>query len=593
MLESIREYAAEKLAESGGTAAAVERHARFFVGIAGPQTSAVPRPPDVRRVALEVDNLIAACTRALARKPLDADAADIALRGLLALEPVLLTCAEGRLEPFVAMLDAALEAPAPANRILRTRALYTRALSNLLRGRVLDCLLGFQRSLDEARAAGSKVDEALALSKLGVFFDQAGRVDDARASFDAARAIALELDDPALNAEWTISYAGALNWRGQTVDALHYAEQAAAGFHAAGDARGEAIACALAALACMSLGRLDEAEAAAARAIALREQSANRRTEAYVLTILGRVDQSRGRLPEARARFERALGIQAAVGDRLSEGVLRGYLGHVAFEERRLEDARASYRDALALLRESGDAHHVCVFRGALGATLTALGDFDAAAPALEGAAAGIGGPRPTTTRVAVDLFRAYASLSRARRGDGDLELTRRAASAAIALAEAPAPDGSLAPARCAEDVRTALRLLARELSLPDEATDPPRVAPSAAPVLVVGPEARWFRVGDREPVRLLKSRAARLILFRLVRERSAAPGNALPLAELFQAGWPDERIAAKAASNRVYVTLTKLRHLGLAGLVLSRDDGFLVDPEATVLESLEPEAAT
>ncbi len=85
----------------------------------------------------------------------------------------------------------------------------------------------------------------------------------------------------------------------------------------------------------------------------------------------------------------------------------------------------------------------------------------------------------------------------------------------------------------------------------------------------------------------MLKARAARLVLAALVQRRLAAPGVALPLDALFEAGWPGERIARKAAANRVYVTLTKIKNLGLRGLILSRDDGFLLDPAAVVVEAL------
>ncbi|HVK70976.1 MAG TPA: helix-turn-helix domain-containing protein, partial [Polyangium sp.] len=107
---------------------------------------------------------------------------------------------------------------------------------------------------------------------------------------------------------------------------------------------------------------------------------------------------------------------------------------------------------------------------------------------------------------------------------------------------------------------------------------------------LIVGPEARWFRMQEGRPVPFLKAKAARLVLALLVRTRIGAPGRALSIAELFEAGWPGERIPPKAAANRVYVTLTKLRKLGLGALLQSRDDGFLLDPTAVVLESLDAE---
>jgi hypothetical protein len=68
-------------------------------------------------------------------------------------------------------------------------------------------------------------------------------------------------------------------------------------------------------------------------------------------------------------------------------------------------------------------------------------------------------------------------------------------------------------------------------------------------------------------------------MMLRLVEERVQAPGRALPIAALFESGWPGERASPEAAHNRVYVGVSRLRKLGFQGLLLSRDDGFLLDP--------------
>jgi hypothetical protein len=48
----------------------------------------------------------------------------------------------------------------------------------------------------------------------------------------------------------------------------------------------------------------------------------------------------------------------------------------------------------------------------------------------------------------------------------------------------------------------------------------------------------------------------------------------------------PESESPPQAAAKRVYVTLTKLRQLGLGKLVQSRDDGSLLDPAAVVLDA-------
>jgi predicted ATPase len=597
LLESIREYAEERLDELGETAAGRDRHATFYLDLSGPRGSALPRLADVASVSLEVDNLMAVCTRALARSPLLPADADAALRGLLLLEPVLLMCAKGRLEPYVAMLDAALEIEAaPIDRIVRARALYTRALADLLRGRMLDCALSFQRALDEARAAGSRPDQGLALTKIALMLDLADRPDEARACFEEARAIATDLGEPALHADWMLTTAGGLIWRGRTANAAWYAEQAVEGFRIAGDRRGGSMACAQVALTHLSLGRFDEAEIAAQQALALARASSDRRTEGYVLGILGRLQQVRAELDDARATMTAALAIHRAVGDRWSEGVLHGFLGNVAFEAGLLDDARVAYGEAVAKLRGTGERHYSAIFLGALGAVELGLGRVDEATARFEEASARLDGVRVLSTRVTVDLYCGHADLERARRaaasGDaGAEERHLRAAAAKIARAQAPAGDGAPAPMLCAEDVRFAVRLLERAIAAPARAGESAAAtrAPSR-PTLIVGPEARWFRVGEQPTVLVLKAQAGRLVLARLVRCHIDAPGRALSLGDLFEAGWPGERIAPKAAANRVYVTLTKLRQLGLGKLIQSRDDGFVLDPAAVVLEALDHE---
>ena len=74
-----------------------------------------------------------------------------------------------------------------------------------------------------------------------------------------------------------------------------------------------------------------------------------------------------------------------------------------------------------------------------------------------------------------------------------------------------------------------------------------------------------------------------RLILVRLVQEHRENPGAGLPLEALLEAGWPGEKVMASAGANRVYVALTSLRKFGLRKILLSRDDGYLLDPATPV----------
>ena len=54
-------------------------------------------------------------------------------------------------------------------------------------------------------------------------------------------------------------------------------------------------------------------------------------------------------------------------------------------------------------------------------------------------------------------------------------------------------------------------------------------------------------------------------------------------MAELLEAGWPDERVSKEAGANRVRVALATLRKLGLKDHIQSRADGYLLLPELDV----------
>jgi hypothetical protein len=99
----------------------------------------------------------------------------------------------------------------------------------------------------------------------------------------------------------------------------------------------------------------------------------------------------------------------------------------------------------------------------------------------------------------------------------------------------------------------------------------------------VVGPQAKWVQPPDGEPQDLRRRKSIRLILEALVEHHHAHPGAGLTLDALLAAGWPGERVVPAAGANRVYVALTTLRKLGLRGLVLSQDDGYLIDPAVPI----------
>ena len=57
-------------------------------------------------------------------------------------------------------------------------------------------------------------------------------------------------------------------------------------------------------------------------------------------------------------------------------------------------------------------------------------------------------------------------------------------------------------------------------------------------------------------------------------------PGVGISLAEMVQAGWPDESIDPDSARARVYTAVNSLRSYGLDNILLRGPDGYALDPE-------------
>jgi len=170
--------------------------------------------------------------------------------------------------------------------------------------------------------------------------------------------------------------------------------------------------------------------------------------------------------------------------------------------------------------------------------------------------------------------------LSREAEARGDVERARALDASARARITSATHQGS------SEDVRFAVRLLARELErhalhARSGSVGEPRT--TARQGLEVGPDARWFSVGDAPPIDLGRRGALRLVLDGLVDRRLETPGATTDWEALLGLGWPGERVLAGAGATRVRVAISTLRRLGLAGVLVTRENGYLLDPRAPV----------
>ena len=100
---------------------------------------------------------------------------------------------------------------------------------------------------------------------------------------------------------------------------------------------------------------------------------------------------------------------------------------------------------------------------------------------------------------------------------------------------------------------------------------------------LRIGPDARWFALDQNERVSLDGSPTGRRLLQRLLKAHHETPGQGIGFEVLREAAWPGDKCKPDSAANRLYVALTRLRDRGLRGIVVRREDGWLLAPEVEV----------
>ena len=84
--------------------------------------------------------------------------------------------------------------------------------------------------------------------------------------------------------------------------------------------------------------------------------------------------------------------------------------------------------------------------------------------------------------------------------------------------------------------------------------------------------------------VSLLRQRSLLRIFLALVDEAERAPGRALTQLEVLARGWPGEKMRADSGAMRVYTSIRRLRRSGLQGILLTRGDGYLLDPNVALV---------
>lgn len=407
MFVSLQEYAREKLeTEAASARAAEERHGAWYAAFGSEERiAALTRrggPERRRSLARELDNLMAACHRAVSR----GDGGTAAATCVAAWEVLQLS------GPFAAgaNLARAVLAAVRDDRD-RRRVLTTLGFAEWRSGQVAEGGAHLEAALALARGNGDRRAEGTVLGFLGALDGEQGRIDEGRARLAAALAIHRAVGNrPREGIE--IARLGILDHeQGRDEDARANTEAALLIAREVGDRTFEGQALGHLGILHRDHGRPEEARAHYEAALAIAREVGNRRHEGILLFNLAGLDRDQGRDAEARERFGAALGIVREVGDRGFEGHALGSLGVLNLDQGRWDVARTQIEAALAIEREVGDRKFEGFLLGALGRLHLEQGRLDEADDALrrgEGILRGIGDARETER-----LLRVRAELDR------------------------------------------------------------------------------------------------------------------------------------------------------------------------------------
>jgi predicted ATPase/DNA-binding transcriptional LysR family regulator len=231
MLETVREFAYERLADSGDLAAVRRRHAEFMVAVAE-QARPLARGPAERetldRLTLDIDNLRAALALAV-----DTQDAALGLTLAEALEPLWIRGMRQR--EAVRWLEPLLALEGEVDLAVRAGALTVAGRSAIEAGEPERAAPWLRAGLDLAQEAGDDLRTAWALHGLGHLRAEDGDAVAARSLFEQSLELFLRLGEhaPAGGRLTFLAYYAARD--GDLAGAQHLLERAAEQYRLAGD----------------------------------------------------------------------------------------------------------------------------------------------------------------------------------------------------------------------------------------------------------------------------------------------------------------------------------------------------------------------
>jgi predicted ATPase/class 3 adenylate cyclase len=305
MLETLRDYGREKLAQGGDAGATALCHCEYYFALAKQANRALDGPDAahwVRRLEVELDNLRAGMALALteAVDPFVAVKFAVAMQGFWILRGY---ASEGR-----AYVRTALELPAiRASDLAQAWALYVGAALAGTQSDHAEARQMLEVCLTLRRRLGNPIDIAATLSTLSLARLQGGDATGALDGEEEALQIFRQCEDLPGQAIGLLHLGQIGVYLGEDAQARDWLRQGLAIALQIGNPEVQAECERVLGESAFETGDLDEAEGRLERSLAICREAGDRHGEAAALGWLGRVDLARGRMPTARARLEEAM----------------------------------------------------------------------------------------------------------------------------------------------------------------------------------------------------------------------------------------------------------------------------------------------
>jgi len=363
LLETVRQYADERLLERGSNGMVRRRHRDHFLALveeAPPELQGVDQAEWLERIEVEHDNLRTALDWSL----IDAEP-HRGLRLCGALHRFWLL--RGHFSEGREWCARFLERTEPEEYLSeRAKTLNVAGVLARRQGDYLAARRSLEESLSIQRRLSDEKQVAVSLNLLGDVAMEQGDLSSAQALFEESLRISQELGE-----------------RRGIARSLHH----------------------LGVTACGKCD-LESGQALFKRSLAIAQELADQSAIEHVLWDLGMVTFQQGNYLEAKDLLEKSLSICQKLGERTGIAAAQHLLGHVALEMCDQPAARRLFEDGLRIRRELGDRPGIAFSLEALAAAMAALGDF-LRAGCLWGAAEqlreAIGSPLPRVDRIRYD----------------------------------------------------------------------------------------------------------------------------------------------------------------------------------------------